>query len=525
MEEDNPTKGLTRRSFIKGVTLGAGVIATAGVGVSGAKDALAALPPKKWDIEADAVIVGFGAAGAVAAIAAHDLGSKVLIVEKAPEEKAGGNSLVCMQIWYCPDSPEGAARYQKAMNEQYLVPEDVVQAWAEEMTTNTDFVKSLGGAPKEYPNSLPETIEFSDYPGADSTHTYFVSQGWGNSELYKLLKANVEKRGIKVLYGTPAKELVQDRETGAILGLRCSQDGKTIAVKARKGVVLTCGGFEGNLEMIRDYLANLPYCYPAGSPYNTGDGIKMAQAVGADLWHMMNISGPGYGFRRPDADCTMLTSFPADSYFFVGADGTRFVNEKIKSRHGKVLLHGREVPHPTPLPVHAIFDETVRKAGPIFSMKRMGWGYLIDKYEWSKDNAAEIEKGWIFKAGTITELAGKLKLPPATLEKALATYNECCQSGADPQFGRPQKTLKAVSTPPYYAMPLTPYFINTQGGPRRNAKAQILSADGTAIPRLYSAGELGSVYSYCYQGGGNIGECMVFGRIAARNVHTQKPWK
>jgi len=84
--------------------------------------------------------------------------------------------------------------------------------------------------------------------------------------------------------------------------------------------------------------------------------------------------------------------------------------------------------------------------------------------------------------------------------------------------------MASVATPPFYAVELAPSMLNTQGGPRRNEHGQIVRPDGTAIPRLYSAGELGSIYSYLYQGTGNIGECLAFGRISGRNVAAETPW-
>ena len=78
--------------------------------------------------------------------------------------------------------------------------------------------------------------------------------------------------------------------------------------------------------------------------------------------------------------------------------------------------------------------------------------------------------------------------------------------------------LAPIAEPPFYAVELSPSMLNTQGGPRRNEKGQIVRPDGTPIPRLYSAGELGSIYSYLYQGTGNIGECLAFGRISGRNA-------
>ena len=102
-------------------------------------------------------------------------------------------------------------------------------------------------------------------------------------------------------------------------------------------------------------------------------------------------------------------------------------------------------------------------------------------------------------------------------------WNAQAKAGTDADFGR-TLMLTPFDAGPYYAVELSPSMINTQGGPRRNEKAQIVRPDGTPIPRLYSAGELGSIYSYLYQGTGNIGECLAFGRIAGREASEEARW-
>ena len=84
--------------------------------------------------------------------------------------------------------------------------------------------------------------------------------------------------------------------------------------------------------------------------------------------------------------------------------------------------------------------------------------------------------------------------------------------------------LVPIVAPPFYAIELSPSMLNTQGGPRRNGSGQVVRPDGSPVPRLYSAGELGSIYSYLYQGTGNIGECLAFGRISGRNAAAEHPW-
>jgi len=170
-----------------------------------------------------------------------------------------------------------------------------------------------------------------------------------------------------------------------------------------------------------------------------------------------------------------------------------------------------------------VFDEAYRKSGHI-GKATADWDVCHGNlYDWSDDNLREVEKGWIRKADTLAELATLIELPSDVLEATVARFNAFAAKNEDPDWGRGRDTLAALLAPPYYAMELTPAFVNTQGGPRRNEAAQIMGVDGSPIGRLYSAGELGSIYSFLYQGGGNIGECFAFGRIAGRNAAKEKP--
>ncbi|MEC7398167.1 MAG: FAD-binding protein, partial [Pseudomonadota bacterium] len=187
--------------------------------------------------------------------------------------------------------------------------------------------------------------------------------------------------------------------------------------------------------------------------------------------------------------------------------------------------HGTWKALTTPCPMHLIFDQSHMSAGPIYdSHPSHGWTQIVVQYDWSEDNNAELEKGWITKGDTIPDLAIKIGLDPSALDATVARWNADAASGEDTEFGR-TLMLKPLSTKgPYYAVELSPSMLNTQGGPRRNEKAEIVKPDGTPIPRLYSAGELGSIYSYLYQGTGNIGECLAFGRIAGREAATLSDW-
>jgi len=485
--------------------------------------------PAKWDKEADIVVVGFGGAGAASAITAHDLGAKVLILEKAPEGEEGGNTRVAGQGYLQVSDVGKAVTYLNAMCGQYPVPQEMARAWAEELSKNNDWVASIGGDPQEH-QQHPEGIEFPELPGADCAHKFHHGSTLGYCNTWKLFETAVKQRAIELLYEAPGRELIQDGITKEVLGIRAEQDAKPVYVKARKAVVLTCGGFENNQEMIRNYLPGVPYCYTSGTPYNEGDGVKMAQLVGADLWHMNNYAGPSMALKVPEYKSTFSMTPLHYAYeqpggmIVVGPDASRFADEKLKTRHGKIKKNGRWCPLPVPCPMFMVFDHALFACGPLYDKKPfMGWGRIMERHDWSADNSAELKRGWIKRAESIPALARSLGLDPGALEESIRRWNRICESDKDAEFGR-TKMLVPISRQPFYAIELSPSMLNTQGGPRRNEKGQIVRPDNTPIPRLYSAGELGSIYSYLYQGTGNIGECFAFGRICARNAFAESPW-
>ena len=482
-----------------------------------------------WDAQADVVIVGFGGAGAACAITAADTGASVLILEKAPEGEEGGNTRVAAQGYLNPSSPERAIIYMNALCGPYTVPQDMIAVWADEMCRNNDWLRSIGGDPQEHQHQ-PAGIEFPELPGSDCVHKYHHGDILGYSKTWEMIAQAVRERPVAIRYATPARRLIQDPATGEILGVQAEHAGKTLRIKAARAVVLTCGGFENNQEMIRNFLPGVPYCYTSGTPYNEGDGIRMGMEVGADLWHMNNYAGPSMAMKVPEYPATFsmvplhFSHEPPGGMIVVGPDGNRFTDEKYKLRHGKIWQSGKWMPLRPPCPMHMIFDETLRAAGPIYDGKPThGWTQLMTRYAWSEDNSAEIARGWIKSAPTLDALAHQLGLPEGSLGKAVTRWNNQCAQGIDDDFGR-TKMLAPIGQGPYYAVEISPTMLNTQGGPRRNAHAQIVRPDGTPIPRLYSAGELGSIYSYMYQGTGNIGECFAFGRIAARHALTLDPW-
>ena len=460
-----------------------------------------------WNMTYDVVVSGYGAAGATAAISASDAGASVLLLEKAPKGAEGGNSKFAGQDVMGPTTYEGGLAYYKALRGMFTesTSDSMLETYVAECVKNPDYLVSLGAVREEFWDK--PWPEFPEFEGADTIHTWIVGGQSFQGTLYKLLQDNVAKRDIDVLFEARARHLIQDPYTKEILGVQFEKDGQMVNVRATNGVVLATGGFEANQEMIQNFLQQ-PYVYVVAAIYNEGDGIKMAQEVGADLWHMSNSAGFSWGFQ-PEGQPTAVRSLTLNKGIIVGPTGERFMNETTSSRHGKINYGGRWIAMPTPLPAYYIFDEAARLAGPV-------------SRNWSEGNVDEIEKGWIVKADTVAELAEKIGLDAETLQATLDKYNGFVDAGEDIQYGRNPETLVAVKEGPFYALEIGPTMLNTQGGAKRNEKAEVLDVNGNPIPHLYSAGEMGALFADMYNGGGNLGECVAFGRIAGANAAAAK---
>jgi succinate dehydrogenase/fumarate reductase flavoprotein subunit len=328
-----------------------------------------------------------------------------------------------------------------------------------------------------------------------------------------------------VLYETPATDLILSPKTREVIGLHAVSGNQSITISARKGIILACGGFEFDFEMQKQFLPGWP-TYGRGTPGNTGDGIRMAQKAGAALWHMNNsLAGLGC-LMVPEYEPVMIpASIPGGGYIIVDKTGKRFMNELRQNRHGfghkeYLLYFDGVIGDFTRIPCFGIFDESTRMRGPVVSGTswKFGWFSWFGDYEPSRDNLKEIEKGWIIKGETLAELAKKLEIKAEDLEASVSRYNEHCKNKVDPDFARPARNLFPLGKPPFYCVKLYPATFNTQGGPRRNAKCQVVDPDSRPIQRLYSAGELGSFWGWMYNGGGNNAEALCTGQIAGRNA-------
>ena len=478
-----------------------------------------------WEGQYDVVVVGFGGAGAVSAITAAKAGAKVLIVEKAPEGHEGGNTRYSGQMFvYGNGNYENTMSYYKALAGNHEIPEALLEVYVKNITNMTDVVAETFGLNKAdfidavgFQGVGSFSPEYPELPGAESitlmaTHDSGVSDGY----LWGIMKQRVTENAdnIDVWYESPAVGLIQDPGNGTIIGVEVERGGKTLNVRANNGVVMACGGFENNPEMIEAYLG-LSESVAQGSLYNTGDGVEMTMEVGAAMWHMHVYEGMGgLGSTTILTDSGRLEYYTSymppcitGSSVLVGGDGTRFVNEPVVTRHGHVLngdgYYNPQYPQSMYLILSAKNYQTALAYGVV-----MPTDY---KYAYS--------------GNTIEELATATGINAETLAETIATFNAHATAGTTDEFGRAAATMEAFPNEgPYYAVKLVPVILNTQGGAMRNENAEVLNNEGNPIPHLYSAGEFGGICSHQYQGGGNIAEVIIFGLIAGENAAKAKEY-
>jgi succinate dehydrogenase/fumarate reductase flavoprotein subunit len=465
--------------------------------------------------QVDVLVVGFGAAGASAALTAAAAGARVLVVEKTAA--GGGNCRHSGGFLFCVEGDAAVdhldalcfGKTPRAVLAAYVDGLGSVPAWLEEMGGAAPPVDmaAFGGMLPSWPH----------FPGAG--HVGYRQFAGGEQRpgiaLWDLLERTVRAQGIEVRLGCGVASLATggggkpSTVHGAVL-----DDSTTVQAGA---VVLACGGIEYDAEM-RDAYLPLPLV-PVGHPGNTGDSVRLASGAGGSLWHMSAFFG-WLAFRAPEFDAAFTLDVHAPSFIYVDADARRFADETGWEVHDKVrcwtafLPRNANIPH---LPGYIVFDEAARVAGPLHGI--VG---TPNDYAWSPDNSAEVQRGWITRAASASELASALGLP--ALDDTLAGHGRAVGAGRDELFGRSAATLASLE-PPLYAIEMWPGLATASGGPRRDARARVVASggshsgpdggpDGAVVPGLYAAGAAGSIWSHLTEHGGGLTDAIVFGRIA-----------
>ena len=350
----------------------------------------------------------------------------------------------------------------------------------------------------------------------------------GNALAGRLLKSAIDA-GVTLRNNARARQLevAGGRVTGVVIE---RPDGSSETVSARRGVVLASGGFGANAALRGKYVAQAEAGWSLQPESNQGDGIAMGVNAGGTLNEGNAANGiwvPASALKRADGTLAKYPHLFFDrhcpgSIMVDAATGKRFVNESFHYQN---------------------FGETVQDKG-ITRIWMIGDAQAVAKYGMGMAKPAPfsvkpwVRKGYLIEAQTIPELAVRIGLDAAALDKTVADFNRYADAGHDPDFGRgddyysaymgdaghkPNPALGALRTPPFYALEIRPSDLSTLAGLDTNTEAQVIGRDGNPIDGLYAAGlDNNTIMRGRYPGGGSsIGPAMTFGYIAARHMAAQ----
>ena len=525
------------------LTAAAEAIALAGGDVDALKAATVEAAPVE-DVEAtyDVVIIGGGGAGLTAAITAAQNGASVVLIEKAGA--LGGNTLIAGQGFNAAD-PE---RQDKMEMDSALL--ETLKGYLDldpaDFGDFGDTLVTVQGQIKEYLASGKTTL--FDSPELHMLHCYMggtrtgldgtvispdlalvdvfahnaldglkwvesIGGGWEDTvstilgamwprshglatgNIIPTLEQAARDNGVEILLNTAGKELTM--ADGKVSGVIAKNGEATVTLHANKSVIIATGGFAANAPMVCQYNNYWPGLSDTMASTNsanlTGDGIVMAQAIGAD------VTGMGFAQLMPSShpvDGSLFTGVwgSAETQLFVNKQGKRFVNEYAE----------RDV-----LSKAALEQED----GLFFIIADKE---IVDQYA---DRLETLEStGCIYLADTLEELAEKMGVPVDAFVETVNKYNEYTLAKHDPDFGK-EMFGNPIDEAPFCATPRSPSLHHTMGGLKINTETEVLDTNGNAIPGLYAAGEVcGGIHAGNRLGGNAMTDFLVFGRIAGENA-------
>lgn len=453
----------------------------------------------------DVVIIGGGGAGLAAAVSALENNASVVVLEKMPV--VGGNTIRSAGYYNAVDPDR-----QKPLN-----IEDSIDLHIKQTYEGGDKVGNLDLITTFVNNCYPTLewieglgVEFKDTITAcvgaihERTHTPVIPLGTSYIDVY--MKHINENENAQVLLDTKAEKLIV--KDGKVVGVEATgKTGNKITVNANNGVIIATGGFSANVEM-REKVntlwptldANLPTTNHAGA---TGDGITMAEEVGANLIDMEYIQL--FPLTNPENGSTKgILNGNTANLIYVNKEGKRVTDEG--GRRDDICKAILAQPDSV---IYTICDGQVYPTGEEENLD----GIKINTM---------VESGEIIKADSIEELAKAIGCDPAVLQETIDNYNAALEGKQEDEFGRTLFNMP-ITTAPFYARVQAPAVHHTMGGIEINSEAEVLNKDGQVIEGLWAAGEVtGGIHGSNRLGGNAIPDTAVFGRIAGANAALNK---
>ncbi len=450
---------------------------------------------QKWDSEVDVAIVGAGGAGIAAAIGLAERKMSVIVFEKQPSIADASTSL-CGGVYAFAGTDfqkkAGVADTNDLLFKDLrevggkINNEKLVRIYVDTQLDVYNWMTALG----------VKWLSLVALAGMTVPRGHVADP----AEALKVLKETADRKGTKIIFDTPVTELVIEK--GRVAGVVAK--GKVQRIKARKGVLLASGGFGRDFKRLASIDPNLVNVVPIAGPGITGDGHRMAEALGAhfaDMEYVKPTFGIHYKARGSDGLCFLYYN----GAIVVNREGKRFIDESKSYKDiGKASVAQTESLGFQILD-QKIYDAAVEKG-------KEGKGFY-----WALDDA---RIKLLVKAPTIEELAAKLGIPPAALRQTVDRYNRGVAAGRDTEFGRAaiagsSGKLVTIDKPPFYCYISKSFLPATYGGIVVDERMRVLNRQGP-IPGLYAAGEItGGFHGVSYMSGTGVGKAVVFGRYAA----------
>jgi len=464
------------------------------------------------DISADVVVIGAGASGLAATVAAAEGGAKVVLLEKMGAVGGTGN--------FGEGVFAAESHLQRAKNINYT--RDDAFKFLMEYThwrANARLVRAIiDKSPDTIAWMEKQGVEFTEpaanYPGG--LMTWHLMKGRGKAAI-QAFYAKAQQHGAQVMLKTPATDLIV--KDGAVKGVVAKkEDGSELRINA-KSVIIASGGFINSKEMLAKY-TDTPDIVPVGSINKTGDGIKMAWAAGADNFgtSVLQHYRPGIPGEGPESQLNAPARQP---YLWVNQLGERFCDESVIFSWPYA---GNALARQPGRVMYVIIDETTKN----YMIEKgidVGVGVMVPVATKLTKLDAEIkrgvEKGHVFVGDSIEELAKTIKVEPAKLKATIDEYNQMSDQRQDTLFVKSNKYLQPVRKGKFYAFRAVPFALGTLGGIKINEKTEVIDTRQQPIPGLFAVGnDAGGMYGDSYDvvlAGGTWGFAVNSGRIAAEN--------